>query len=195
MIAEPSTDACRDLIEAEAEMLARMVHEYRSGKSPIRAAWKVVPAARLTRIWRDAAMAGFVRDEKGLLAIRDRLVENYLRIAVNTFISGHSEAYPDEALAEHFATGEESEAFVDWAIETEAGGWRISDYGLDRLFRLAAAASEEADPKRILVICDLMLNVTHQRSDLASWFVEGGSATLDAIAQGALPDVPPPASA
>jgi len=174
-----SNTAYYTLFEREQDTLDDMLREYRSGQHP-RMPWKVVPAARLMRIWKDAARDGFVRDVKGLDRISETFIDNVCRIAVNTEISGHSQVTQDEALSEHLEP-EEQEAFVEWAIETAEGGWRITDYGLERLRDLAAQLIEAETPERKLVALDMMLNVAHQRSDLASWFVEGGSRTLSEL--------------
>jgi hypothetical protein len=180
MQTEPSSEAMLELFERQDEMLGRMVDEWRGSDDPI-APWKVVPAGKLLRLWREAATLGFVRDEAAVERIADRLVENVLRIAVNNVISGHCTSSPEDAMDEHLPP-EEQEAFVDWAIGTETGGWRISDYGISALFHLAALLSETHDPMEKIVVMDRMLNVSHPRSDLASWLVEGGTRTLDELA-------------
>lgn len=179
-----SPDAYLTLIERESDTLSAMISEYRSGKHP-HAPWKIVPFARLERIWNDAAREGFVRDEKGLAKIEEVFVENVVRLAVNCRISGHTEASPHDGLDEYLEP-DEYEAFVEWAIETDRG-WRISDYGMGPLFDLAALVTETADPVAKLAVLDRMLNVAHQRSDLASWFVEGGSKALSYLSEGVRP--------
>lgn len=185
MIPNPSTDARSELLHDEIETFGEMVAEYNSGRYAL-APWRVVPAARLTRIWESAAELGFVRDEKGLDQICGRMIENYMRLSVNTTIAGHANSNMDEELSECFDTEEEREAFVHWAIDTDKG-WRISDYGLDKLFIICAALKEATEPMEKLLLVDMALNITHQRSDLASWFVEGGTWTLSRIAEGARP--------
>ncbi len=188
-IFEPSQEAKADLIHREQEMLETMINEYNSGRWPDAAPWRVVPAERLKRIWQDSAQLGFVRDERGLMSIRDRFVENYLRLGVNTAISGHATYTYQEVLDDYFE-GDEIEKFVNWAIQCDTG-WRLSDIAIERLFPLCAAATEATDPADILVICDLIMNVAHQRSDLASWFVAGGTRTLSELADGVRPSDKP----
>lgn len=183
---EPSLDAKADLLHREEEMLETMIGEYKSGRWPDAAPWRVVPAEKLKRVWQTAAELGFVRDEKGLLSIRDRFVENFLRLSVNTAISGHATYGYREVLEDHFDGDEEIETFVSWAVECETG-WRLSDYGIDKLFILCAAMSETTESAEILMLCDLIMNVAHQRSDLASWFVAGGTRTLSELADGVRP--------
>lgn len=172
------------MFERQSETLATIVSEYRSAIYE-RMPWRVVPAARLMRIWTDSAKAGFVRDTKGLARIEEIFVENVLRLSVNTEISGHAPVSPEDVLEGYFEP-DEIEAFVDWAIDTPTG-WRISDYGLGSLFELAALAIETNDPEHKLVVLDRMLNVIHPRSDLSSWLVEGGQRTLCLIHEGDRP--------
>jgi hypothetical protein len=177
---DASDEAKIELIEREEETLCDMIREFKSGKHAQGSPWTVVPAGRLEKIWKDSSRRGIVRDEKGLFAIRDRFVENYLRLQVNTVLAGHAETNFKVPLAHHFSTEEEIEAFVEWAITCETG-MRISDYGLDKMFKYCAAAMECDDAETLLVLCDHILSVSHQRSDLASWFIQGGTATLNVI--------------
>lgn len=181
MRTEPSTEAMLELFERQAEMLGRVVEEWRGSDSPV-APWKVVPGARLLRLWREASELGFVRDEGAVERIAERMIENVLRIAVNNEISGHDTSRTEDVLEDHVPP-DEQEAFVDWAVVTETGGWRISDYGISKLFHLAALLLETLDPMEKIVVMDRMLNVTHPRSDLASWLVEGGTRTLDELSE------------
>lgn len=75
------------------------------------------------------------------------------------------------------------EDFYDWTVDAE-GTDIMSDYGLkpllDLLYQLHS--SKEKTPEERLLIIDQMLNVAHQRSDLASWFVVGGSRALNKLA-------------
>lgn len=178
---EPSETSRYDLAEKEDETLDLMVGEFRSGKYPGGAPWTVVPAARLTRIWQQAAKTGFVRDERGLDEIANRFITNIIRVWVNTVIAGHSERQPEDVLADYDMDEEEMERFISWAVDCESG-WRISDYGFPRLHTLAALLMDCEDTEQKLVVIDAILNVTHQRSDLASWFVEGGTRTLNQLA-------------
>ncbi len=61
--------------------------------------------------------------------------------------------------------------------EGKMGGF-ISDYGLKPLEELLVELLRTTTPEEKLLIIDRMLNVVHQRSDIANWFVEGGSRAL-----------------
>ena len=55
----------------------------------------------------------------------------------------------------------------------------ITDYGLKPLRALATELYAENNPMKKLVLIDKILNVVHQTSDLAEWFIQGGSASLN----------------
>ena len=76
-----------------------------------------------------------------------------------------------------------TEDFYDWTVDAE-GTDIMSDYGLEPLFKLLyqLRSEEEKTPEERLLIIDQMLNIAHQRSDLASWFVVGGSRALNKLA-------------
>ncbi|MDD1444071.1 hypothetical protein MEO93_27760 [Dolichospermum sp. ST_sed3] len=57
----------------------------------------------------------------------------------------------------------------------------ISDYGLEPLMRLGYEMADQEEPKEIIVTINKILDVSHQRSDLAEIFIEGGSVALDYI--------------
>jgi len=64
--------------------------------------------------------------------------------------------------------------------EHKMGGF-ISDFGLRPLEILLSQLLKENKSENRVVIIDKMLNVIHQRSDIASWFVEGGSKSLSEL--------------
>jgi hypothetical protein len=182
----------------DSDIRDAIVSEYLSGNHE-HMPWRVVPAARVTKLWSDFSKSGVVRDEKGLYSVLDQLIENAQRLQFNNEISGHESYYPDNELESIFGdepTDEEREALADWAIDTPDGGWRISDYGLPKIQQYLALAQEAPTPELALGYMDLALNVMHQRSDLAEWFVEGGQGTMAGISgEGALADMAPQFSA
>jgi len=46
---------------------------------------------------------------------------------------------------------------------------------------LAEQVHKAKSPEEKLVLLDQMLNVVHRRSDIANWFVEGGSHALSQL--------------
>lgn len=148
--------------------------------------WRLISFPRLKKIWEDAARMGFVRDEKGLEMIKDQMIENLIQLDVNTELMGHSGDYPKDDIEDEGYTMEEFEAKMDdvndiYFTDPKSGQWRLSDYGLKPLWDIAQKLIKEQDPIKQIMYIDQMLNVVHQRSDLASWFVEGGSAALSQL--------------
>ena len=75
---------------------------------------------------------------------------------------------------------EMTDRFFDHYMNDPKGdmGGFISDYGLKPLEELLAELLRASSPEEKLLLIDRMLNVVHQRSDIAEWFVEGGSHAL-----------------
>lgn len=144
--------------------------------------WSVVPAGRLKKIWNDYGKMGFVRDEEGINSIANQMIDNVLKLHVNTKLAGHTEEYPEEIAARYGYewTPEREEQFSDH-ITDPSGQWRISDYAMEPLLKDAFNLYSETVPENKLRIIDRMLNRVHQRSDLAGMFVEGGHHTLSDI--------------
>lgn len=159
----------------------RMASEYQSGTP--HQPWQLVPAARLVAIWQRAAKLGFVQeqDEAALDEIAERMIENTMRIYINTELAGHMQLSAAQYIERYQLEIDDVQRFIDWAVDLPTGGWRISDYGLEPLVKYAAELLDTPNSDEKLVIIDKMLNITHQRSDLASWFVEGGRATLNRL--------------
>ena len=183
-----SDDAYQILYEKCDEIQCQVVQEFLSGRYKSGQPWKVVPASKLERIWKGFTATGFVRDEKGLLDIQDRMIENFCRIEVNNLVSGHTPMRMESVLEDYFEEDEGSakaaelqDAFCDWLVDLPDGGWRISDYGTPKMFEPFALAIDAKSAEDRLVYLDMILNIVHQRSDLAAWFVEGGSYTLSGI--------------
>ena len=151
--------------------------------------WNTVDFSMLKRQWEEYMKWGKVlpRYEKSIEYIEKIFTENILKVTINTELAGHEQTDPIEEWMEYFGDDMDEEEkkkmaeymdqyFGDW-IE-EGGQMRISDYGLKPLRKLLSQLRNEMDPSKKLPILDKMLNVVHQRSDIASWFVEGGSAAL-----------------
>jgi len=169
-----------------SEISADVVKEYNDNlkNEGYRQSWTVVPAQRLKKIWIDYASLGFVRDVKGMNLISGIIIENIFKINVNNILTGHAPVGALEGLIrdeleldldhEHF---DKAESFFD----DDKGAWRISDYAIEKLMNNAYQLRFAKNAEEQLLITDRILNIVHCRSDLASWFVEGGSRTLDEI--------------
>ena len=73
--------------------------------------------------------------------------------------------------------------FYEYYMDDPEGtkGGFISDYGLEPLEKLLGQLLRANTPEEKLLIIDQMLNVVHWRSDIAQWFVEGGSQSLSKL--------------
>jgi hypothetical protein len=172
-----------DLIQTEFD---KVIEEYHSGRFALMP-WRVIPARSLITCWNQHARTGQVRNPRALGRIVEQMLVNVARLTITTELSGHTQMSFEDTLESYgyegsFETEPEREKFIDWAVDTPEGHWRLSDYGLKPLQALAVELIATDNPDQQLVLLDRMLNVTHQRSDLAAWFVQGGTATLNQLA-------------
>ena len=150
--------------------------------------WQLIPIARLTKIWNDFAKTGIIRDEQGLNEISDIMIKNTLLLHFNTTLGGHAPMGAMEEYLERFAPeGTEWDGELDQLhanhIEDQNGDWRISDYALEPLMNFASQLRFALKSEEKLYIIDKMLNIIHQRSDIAWFFVEGGSQSLQILSE------------
>jgi len=142
--------------------------------------WSLIPFAPLKKIWEDYAEFGFVRDEIGITSIANHMLKNLARIQASTELAGHSQVGMNSQF-EDFGVkppkGDKAFDFYNIFIETPYGT-PISDYGLKPLWQLAEELMEARNAEDKLIAIDKMLNVVHQRGDLAALFVEGGTSSL-----------------
>lgn len=68
----------------------------------------------------------------------------------------------------------------DW-MQMPDGSDAWSDYGLRPLFEILGEYDDNKTPEETLVIINKALDITHQRGDMPSIFIEGGSRTLTQI--------------
>ena len=88
----------------------------------------------------------------------------------------------DREDARNFLYGEMKGRFFDYYMEDPKSGQAyISDYGLKPLVSLSYELSRTQEPEQQVTVIDKMLNVVHQRSDMAAWFVQGGSRALSQL--------------
>ena len=68
-----------------------------------------------------------------------------------------------------------------YAEDPKEGQAYISDYGMQPLLTLVQELRKQTRSEDKLVTIDKMLNVVHPRSDMAGWFIEGGSSSLSKL--------------
>jgi len=182
---EPTQEEMENFFEKRDNIANQLIREYNKNvdKPDARQDWETVPAGRLKKIWNDYAKLGFVRDDVGMNLIASIVSENIHKIAVNNALTGHTEEEPgsfaervtdEKHPEEHFY---KNENFFD----DEKGIARISDYGIKPLEEGELALTRAKTPEEKLQAVDSILNIVHQRSDLPSWFVEGGTKTLNEL--------------
>jgi hypothetical protein len=169
-------DVDYELGEDYYDMIYHILNAYKQNPKG-RQYWKLAKYNRMKKIWNDYVKLGIVRDEKGLDGLCDILEVNTLKLAVNTMLTGHTAEDPDEYFDEH---GIDKDEFYDSNfIKDDSGNYRISDYGVDKLIKILSKLKRAKTYENKLLLADQMLNVIHMRSDLSSWFIEGGRKSLD----------------
>ncbi|MFA5366606.1 MAG: hypothetical protein WC333_01875 [Dehalococcoidia bacterium] len=143
--------------------------------------WTLVPFGRLKKIWEDFMIYGHVRDTRGLEMIEDIIQDNIIKLYVNTELVGHTSHDPDEDFEEAGFTEQDKEEFYNYI--NKFSDYAFSDFGGRRLglTTLLTHLRKARTPEEKVPIIDQILNVIHQTSDLAAWFVEGGSSALSQL--------------
>lgn len=127
------------------------------------------------------------------------VTENTLVICACTELAGHSDGFPYDDFCSAFGFDEDpieykkyysnfsacSEyldniGFYEW-MSLPDGTDAMSDYGLNPLKKLIMELEECNKPEEKIVVINKILDVYHQRGDLASAFIEGGSKALSTI--------------
>lgn len=75
----------------------------------------------------------------------------------------------------------------NWMIMPD-GSDAFSDFGIKPILKILSEYKEESTPEQTIVIINKCLDVYHQRGDLSSIFIRGGSKSLTAISSGKLPE-------
>ena len=174
-------DAMYDYYDAERETVYNVLGEFKYSEPDTVQPWTVVPLGRVKKIWEDYMKMGFVRDEKGMDSISQQMIKNVHRLAANTYLMGHSNSDPSDDFSEYDIDESAQERFWDEYAIDEQGQARISDYGLKPLQELAFELQKTFNPEKQLQLVDKMLSICHQRSDLPSFFIEGGTSGLNQL--------------
>jgi hypothetical protein len=171
-----------DYFDIASESLRNILEEFINMPEGSKQPWTLIPFNRIHKIWNDAAKEGFVRDAKGIDAIAQQMIETTLKLAANTLLLGHTQSSPTEEYEEYGIDDEGQGRFADYAVD-DNGQYRLSDYGMRPLEEFAFQLYSQAHtPEDQMLIIDKMLNVVHQRSNLASWYIEGGFTSLNELA-------------
>lgn len=147
--------------------------------------WSYVPSDKLKKIWFYFGKTGVVRDIEGIDKIADIICYNVAKVDVNTVMTGHTSTEPlyevEGRLGDLTDISKKLQKQIsnyDWDMDIKD---RISDYGLEPLKNGVNKLLLCKTPEDKLYAIDRIMNVIHQRSDIASWFIEGGTTTLREI--------------
>jgi hypothetical protein len=181
-------DAFYDIMDLETEIHTHVLNEYLERKPGDRMRWRLISFPRLKRIWETQAFKGIVRDDRGLDTIIEICIENFHKIQLNNLICGHTPEDPVDALNDRDYVEDkvwtesdfEDYYYYEWC-EDENGCARISDYSNNKLLEACIKMEAATDDMGKICAVDEFLQVAHMRSDLASWFVEGGSDALSEL--------------
>lgn len=125
------------------------------------------------------------------------IMKNTAILRANTDLAGHSSQFPGYEVAEYaenidgieiepdYGEGSkwlEEKGLYKW-MQMPDGSDAWSDYGLDPLETIFAEYDEDLPPEKVLVLVNRALDVYHQRGDMASIFIAGGSKALSKIAE------------
>lgn len=177
-------DALYDFFDKVDEKLDYIITEFKDSVDGDRIDFVPMSPERLIKIWRDYATLGIVKDERGIDQIVDIFIDKIVTIHIATILTGHEETDPISWLNDHGfeMSDEELERLTDY-LQDSKGQYIISDYGIDKLRDLAFKILSAKTYEEKLLYLDQVLNVIHQRSDLASYFVKGGRSTLDSLSK------------
>jgi hypothetical protein len=175
-------DVIQELGEIQGEITHDVLNHIKRIKPGETQPWRVIPFPRLKKIWNDFVNTGVVRDTAGIDLFEKIIAENLCKIWTNNYLTGGTPYgdYQDE-LEDYDVTTEEYERYAEEWINDEDGCDRVSDYGVEPIYKLLVDCKMTDKYEEKLVLIDQMLNVCHQRSDLAKWFVEGGSKALSQL--------------
>ena len=125
------------------------------------------------------------------------IMKNTAILCANTDLVGHSQSFPIDDVVDiaeyRFGIDLEPdyEACSEWLDEQGLYDWMSmpdgsdawSDFGIDPLMKIIKEYNEDLPPEKVLVLVNRALDVYHQRGDMASIFIQGGSKTLSKIAE------------
>lgn len=127
--------------------------------------------------------------------IEDIIIPNALSILYITEFAGHSEYVPIEAVEDVFGSKFydnyssdydgmsdflEEIGFYDWCtLPDGSNAW--SDFGINPIFQLINSYEGCESVEEKLILINRVLDIAHQRGDLASAFIEGGRKSCEHI--------------
>lgn len=125
------------------------------------------------------------------------IMKNTAILEANTELAGHSMNFPGYEVAEFaeridgIQIGTNYEEGSEWLYEKGLYDWMQmpdgsdawSDYGIEPLWKIFEEYNEDLPLEKVLILVNRALDVYHQRGDMASIFIQGGSKALSKIAE------------
>lgn len=175
-------DAAENWYERREQQASSIAKDFVASKGKNKTFWKPLDPEKVAKIWLEYGKRGSISDAEGMQKIADQMVDLIARLEVANAVNGHDsyDIRPDFSDWGFDFTDKQWEKFVE-SMETTDGQALISDYGLPPLKILASKILTADTPEQQLLLVDRALNIVHQRSDLASLFIKGGTSSLDRI--------------
>lgn len=149
--------------------------------------WTKLKPLQLKIVWESFMRMGFVLHTKIVDKIQENITENTCMLEIMTSCMGHSQFCGIKEMCEKYELDRYQKRKLryvfldrDWGVFSN-GQPLLSDYGPKKINEFLLKAIMEEDYGKKLTWLDAILNVCHQRSDLAEVFVEGGSKTLSIL--------------
>ena len=172
-----------DYFEMYHEHLSDMVGSFINGET---LQWHPVSVDRLKPVYKHFTTRNYLdyRDIKAIHSVLKDVISNIARLEVSTALCGHAQEslaslFQDAGYEEYIPeeNSEKEEQFCDF-MEWQ-GKCPISDYGLPQLHKILQEIPANCNnPRLLFTILVRLLDVIHQRNDLAAWLIQGGSTTL-----------------
>ena len=150
--------------------------------------WTLIPINTLKNVWwRFATTPPGIDIPPATIKTLNRvisiMIENIIKVEINTEMTGHKPYFPDEQELEDWGLtrGDLEMWYGDYCEDDMKGQMRISDFAMERLLKKVEELRAEDDPHKRWQIADATLEVVHVRSDIAGWFVKGGSNALSVL--------------
>lgn len=197
------SEAEHDWVESWTELTYDYFNAVKS-KQPMITGIKLIQPTMYKKALADFMLFGRITryPEKYIYKWKRDVLHNISVLSVITGVCGHSSSFPFDEFNDVFfydqETGRNTREVFDY---TEAsalmeeytgyddyitpkwsnGHWLISDFAIEPLHRLAKELLNTSDVNAILVIINKIMNIAHQRSDIAELFIKGGSDSLTEI--------------
>ena len=120
-----------------------------------------------------------------------KILQSISLILVTTELFGHTSSFPFDEVNDYLetdfndyerASNHLEENGIDSIIPTFSNGqWLLTDYAYNSLEKFAVELLTTDDSTSNLITINKILDVVHQRSDLAEIFIKGGSDSLEQI--------------